>query len=326
MKSKNFSQSVVVYQTRKGALELKGDPLGDTIWVSLNQIADVFGRDKSVISRHVKNIYKSGELDRDSTVAKIATVQTEGERKVSREVEYYNLDVVLSVGYRVDSKQATKFRIWATDTLKRHLIDGFTLNKKRLQKNYDKFLAAVQDVKALLPESQEMEARDVLELVTAFAHTWFSLDAYDKEKFPSEGTTKKDIFFAAEELNEALGQLKHDLISKNQASDVFGRETKKDSICGIVGNIFQSFGGTDVYPTVEEKAAHLLYFIVKNHPFVDGNKRSGAFAFIWFLTKARILPLVLTSEALTAITLLVAESNPKDKGRMIGLIMLLLKG
>ena len=317
---------IVIYQTKSGKIEFRGDFKQDTIWGSLNQIAQLFGRDKSVISRHIKNIFKSGELDKKSTVAKIATVQKEGKRQIKREIEYYNLDVIISVGYRVDSKQAIQFRIWATKVLKQHILEGYTINKKRIGQNYEKFMRAVAEVKALLPSGNKVKTEDILELVRAFASTWFSLEAYDKDAFPKKGVNKKKVEMTSEELSAALKEFRKELISKKQATEIFGKERDKGAISGIVGNIFQSFNKKDVYPTLEEKAAHLLYFMVKNHPFVDGNKRSGAFAFVWFLRKAGILRANLTPEALTALTLLTAESNPKDKDKIIGLIILLLKG
>ena len=325
-KKQLISPNIVIYQTKNGAIEFRGDFKQETIWGSLNQIAQLFGRDKSVISRHIKNIFESGELDAKSTVAKIATVQKEGKRQIKREIKYYNLDVIISVGYRVDSKQATQFRIWATKVLKQHILDGYTINKKRLATNYQKFIQALSNIKALLPPGNKVKAQDVIELMNIFTTTWFSLEAYDKNKLPKNGFTKKQVIITAKELNQALTKFRQELINKKQATHLFGQEKDKDAIKSIIGNVFQSFNGKEVYPSLEEKAAHLLYFIVKNHPFIDGNKRSGAFAFIWFLRKTGILRISFTPEALTALTLLTAESNPKDKERIIGLIILLLKG
>jgi len=326
MKKNLVKKEIIIYQAKSGAIELRGDFTRETIWATLDQIAGVFGRDKSVVSRHLKNIYKEGELDEKATVAKNATVQMEGERKVERIIEYYNLDAIISVGYRVNSKTATEFRKWATKTLRAHIIDGYTINRPRLAKNYEAFLKAVEQVKGLLPAGGEVDAKSALELVKLFADTWFSLNAYDKSVLPSNGVTKKQVRLTAGDLMNVLLELKQALIAKNEATEIFGVERQKESVAGILGNVFQSFGNKDLYQSVEEKAAHLLYFIVKNHPFVDGNKRSGAFAFIWFLKKARRLNTArLTPEALTALTLLVAESNPKDKERMIGLVLLLLK-
>jgi len=317
-------KEVIIYQSKEGKIEFKGDLEKDTVWGSLNQIADLFERDKSVISRHIKNIYKTKELKKESTVAKIATVQTEGNRKTKREIEYYNLDVILSVGYRVDSKKATQFRIWATKTLKQHLLKGYTINKKQINKNYQSFMGAISNVRVLLPEKQKVRNEEVLGLVSAFASTWLSLDAYDKEKFPKRTYSKKRVGVTAEELQDVLQNLKDELKKKKQASELFGQERSKEAIKGVVGSVFQSVGGKDVYPSIEEKSAHLLYFIIKNHPFVDGNKRSAAFSFVWLLRKAGILRAAFTPEALTALTILIAESNPRDKDKMIKLVLLLL--
>ncbi len=314
-------KDIIIYQTKTGKIEFKGDFEKDTVWGSLNQIADLFGRDKSVISRHIKNIFNSDELSKNSVVAKIATTADDGK---TYQVDYYNLDVILSVGYRVDSKQATQFRIWTTKTLKQHLIKGYTINKKQVNKNYQNFMKAISDIRALLPEKQKVENEEILELVNAFAVTWISLDAYDKEKFPKRTYSKKRVEITAKDLQGALCSFKEELKNKKQATELFGQERNKEAIKGVIGSVFQSFDGKDVYPSTEEKSAHLLYFIIKNHPFVDGNKRSAAFSFVWFLRKAGVLRVSLTPEALTAITILIAESNPKDKDKMIKLVLLLL--
>ncbi len=319
------TKELVIYQTKSGALELRGDFKHETVWATLDQIGILFGRDKSVISRHLTNIYKEGELSQKATVAKNATVQTEGGRTVTREIEYYNLDAILSVGYRVSSKIATQFRIWATKTLKEHLTKGYTINKKVLLKNHEAFLKSVSDIQALLPEHVILDPRDILELVKEFASTWTSLDAYDKESLKPIGITKKSIKLSGSELTAAIASLRTELIKKDEATEIFAQERSAGSVEGIVGNVMQSFGGKDVYKTIEEKSAHLLYFMVKNHPFVDGNKRSGAFAFIWFLRKvgsknAR----AINPTSLTALTLLIAESNPNKKEQMIGLVTTLL--
>jgi len=325
MKNKSI-KNIAIYQAKNGAIEFRGDYEKETIWGTQKQIAEVFGVDVRTINEHLINIYKTEELKEDSTVRKFRIVQKEGKREVEREVSFYNLDAILSVGYRVNSKQATQFRIWATHTLKQHLLQGYTINIKRIGKNYEKFMQAVAEIKALLPAGNIIKTEDILELISAFANTWFSLDAYDKSSFPKKGVSKKSIQIEASELTEALSELKEDLISKKQATELFAQEKSRGNLEGIVGNVFQSVFGSDAYPTLEEKAAHLLYFIVKNHPFTDGNKRSGVFAFIWFLRKAGLLRASLSPEALTAITLLVAESNPKDKEKMVGLVLLLING
>lgn len=317
--------TIIVYQGKDGSIELNVDADKNTLWATQAQIAQIFGTTPQNITLHLKNIYKESELLQDSTCKESLQVQKEGDRAVQRKQKFYNLDAVISVGYRISSIAGTKFRQWATKTLRSHIVDGYTINKKRLAKNYDAFLKVVEQVKALLPSGGAVDAVNAMELVKMFANTWLSLDAYDKSKLPKTGATKRQVEFTAEELKEALQKLKHELMAKSEATNIFGSERGGQSVSGIIGNIFQTFGGKDLYPTVEEKAAHLLYFMVKNHPYADGNKRSGAFAFVWFLKQAGILnPARLTAEALTALTLFVAESNPKDKDKMTGLVLLLL--
>ncbi len=229
---------IVIYQTKSGKIEFKGDFKRDTVWGNLNQIAKLFGRHKTVISRHIKNIYNSGELDKTATVAKIATVQQEGKRRITRDIEYYNLDVILSVGYKVDSRQATQFRIWATKVLKQHLLEGYTINKSRIVQNHDRFLHALASVKAVLPKNNKVKSGDIIELIKAFSETWFSLEAYDTGNFPEKRTTKKRAYFAAEELSRALHDFRQNIIKQNLASELFGKEQQKNSVAGIVGNIF----------------------------------------------------------------------------------------
>lgn len=319
-----MEKDLVVYQTENGSIALRWDLNDDTIWASLDQIAEIFGRDKSVISRHLSNIFSMGELDRIWVVAKNATTASDGK---IYQVEFYNLDAILSVGYRVNSKTATKFRRWATTTLREHITQGYTINPSRIERNYEQFLKAVEDVKKILPATSGLSSNDVLDLITLFAGTWFSLDAYDKADLPHEWLSRKEVEFTADELGKALGELKTDLIEKKEATELFAQEKQAGNLLGIVGNVMQSVFGEDAYPSIEEKAAHLLYFIIKNHPFNDGNKRSGAFSFVWFLRRASTdFSHKITPEALTVLALLIAESNPKDKDRMVGLVILILNG
>ncbi len=322
---KKTQKQLVIYQGKSGAIEFRGDFDKETIWGTQKQIAELFGVNSQAITKHIKNIYKERELEENQTCSILEQVQKEGQKTVKRKLNFYNLDMIISIGYRINSRHATEFRIWATKTLKQHILEGYTINKKRIEQNYEKFMQAVADVKALLPSGNRVTTEDVLELINAFAGTWFSLDAYDTDTFPKTGLTKKKVRFTADELSEALQELKRDLIAKKQATDLFGQERSKDTVEGIIGNVFQTAFGKDVYPSAEKKGAHLLYFMIKNHPFTDGNKRSGAFAFVWFLRKAGLLRASLTPEALTALTLLIAESKPKDKDKMVGLVLLLLK-
>jgi prophage maintenance system killer protein len=319
------NKEIVIFKSSKGGIDFKLDTEKETIWGNRMQMASVFDVNPQAITKHIQNIYKEKELISKSTSSKMELVQNESGRTVTRSVDIYNLDVIIAVGYRINSVAGTKFRQWATKTLKSHIVEGYTINPNRISKNYDAFLSAVEKVKNLLPESGAVDTKDTLELVKLFASTWFSLDAYDKSEFTNKNLNKKQVKLSGEELHNAILELKTDLLSKGQATDLFASERQSKAIEGIVGNIFQSFGGKNVYESVEEKAAHLLYFIVKNHPFSDGNKRSGAFSFVWFLKKAKILNTNrITPEALTALTLLVAESNPSDKDQIVGLIMLLI--
>jgi prophage maintenance system killer protein len=321
-RTKNNNE-LVIYQTKSGALELRGDAEKETVWATLDQIAEVFGRDNSVISRHFKNIFDDGELDRNAVVAKNATTAADGK---TYQVEYYNLDAIISVGYRVNSKVATQFRQWATKTLREHITKGYTINRKRVSQNYDAFMKAVADVQTLLPEHVTLDPKAVLELIKEFASTWVSLDAYDKESLELKGITKKRVTLVSTDLNAAITKLKEELMRKGEATDMFASERREGNIEGIVGNVMQSFGGKSVYPTAEEKAAHLLYFMVKNHPFTDGNKRSGAFAFVWFLRKVGVKGSKnINPAALTALTLLIAESDPKKKEQMVALVTQMLR-
>jgi len=318
---------LIIYQTNDGGIALKADAAQETVWATQRQLSEVFDVDVRTINEHVKNIFKTAELDESSTIRKFRIVQKEGNRNVTRNIEHYNLDMIISVGYRVNSKTATKFRRWATETLKQHITQGYTINPNRIVKNYDTFLHAVEEVKALAEDNQQLQTDDVLALVTAFAHTWFSLESYDEDNLPTQGSSRSTIQLEASELYQAVDVLKQDLIDKEQATVLFAQEKNKGSLQGIIGNIYQSAFGEDVYPTLEEKAANLLYFIIKNHPFNDGNKRTAAFSFIWFLQKSGVdFKGKLTPEALTSITLLIAESNPSSKQRMIGLVILLLTG
>jgi prophage maintenance system killer protein/prophage antirepressor-like protein len=279
---KKVSQTPIIYQTKSGALELRGDFRDETLWATQAQIADLFEIDRTVVTKHINNIIKSGEVAK-SNVQKMHIANSD------KPVAFYSLDIILSVGYRSNSDRAITFRKWATKVLREHMIDGYTVNKTRIAQNYTAFLQAVDDIKKFLPEGGQVDAGSVLELVTAFADTWFSLDAYDREALVMTGATHQEVTLTVRELAEALKVFRQALIEKGEATEFFGREKDTSGIASIVANVMQSFGEDDVYPTLEEKAAHLLYFTVKNHPFIDGNKRSGAYAFVWFLQATGII-------------------------------------
>lgn len=322
MSTKSSDTALALYQTKNGSLELKSDSKLETIWITQEQLACLFDVQRQAVTKHLANIFKSGELHENSVCSILEHTASDG--KVYK-VKHYDLDAAISVGYRVNSKQATDFRKWATRTLKQHIVEGYTINRHRIKTNYKQFAQAIKDVKSLLPTESNIEVSDILELISMFADTWVSLDAYDRDQLGTSGSTKEKVNLTAANLTKALTTLKSELIVKGEATDLFGAERTKDAVDGIVGNVMQGFGDQDLYPTVEEKAAHLLYFIIKNHPFTDGNKRSGAYAFIWFLQQAKLLDTSrITPPALTALTLLIAESDPKDKDKMVGLVCRML--
>lgn len=312
---------IQIFKTEKGTeIEVQFD--NESFWLSLNEIATLFERDKSVISRHLKNIYKERELDERATVAKNATVQTEGGRKVEREIEYYNLDAILSVGYRVNSKRGTQFRQWATQRLKDFLVKGVAINQKRL----DELQQTVQLIqKSIGEETNLTEAKGLLNIITQYTRSFVLLNQYDsntiEQKEVSENITYEIKY---DEAKTAIAELKKLLKKKKEATNLFGNE-KDQSFEGTLQSIVQTFGDKYLYPSIEEQAAHLLYFIIKNHPFTDGNKRIGAFLFIWFLDKNKHRfkksgELKINDNALVALALLVAQSNPTEKELMIKLI------
>ena len=245
--------NTVIYQAKNGALELQTDIAKDTIWANLKQIAVLFDRDKSVISRHIKNIFKDEELYKNSVVAKNATTGSDGK---TYQVDFYNLDLIISVGYRVNSKVATNFRKWATKTLKQHITQGYTINQKVVEKNKQQFLQTLEDLKILSQNNKLLEVEDVLSLIQSFSNTFFNLENYDKNNFP-KGNEIKEIKTTANELQHDLQLLKTDLIKKGEATQLFAQEKKEGSLQGIFANVFQSVFGEDAYPSIEEKAANL---------------------------------------------------------------------
>jgi prophage maintenance system killer protein len=314
---------VVLYQAPDGRVRLEVQLERETIWLNLNQMAELFERDKSVVSRHLRNVYQEGELNPSATVAFFATVQKEGRRIVSRQVEYYNLDAILSVGYRVNSRRGTQFRIWATQVLRDHILKGYTVNLRRLEelKQTIKLASIVADQRTLNGD----EAAAILRVLRDYAFALNVLDDYDHGRVPQpEGKLQEAEPICPDEARRLVAVLRE----RFGGSDLFGHE-KDSSLAGSLAAIFQTAGGKPVYPSTEEKAAHLLYFLVKNHPFTDGNKRIGAALFLRFLEKNRALYLPdgarrLSDEALVALTLLIAESAPGDKETIVRLAAYLL--
>ncbi|HRR96567.1 MAG TPA: virulence protein RhuM/Fic/DOC family protein [Candidatus Ratteibacteria bacterium] len=301
----------------------------ETLWLNLNQISLLFGRDKSVISRHLNNIYKTNELKRTSTVAFFATVQNEGGRLIERNIEYYNLDAIISVGYRVNSKEGTQFRIWATDVLKKHLIDGYTINENRLKLAEHKYLELKQSLNLLdnvisLGNVSE-ETKSFFRIITEYSKALDILDDYDHQRLTVPKGTKQGKFkLTYRDAREIIDEMK----MKFNLPSLFGQERDR-SFTSSLGAIYQTFDGKDVYPTLEEKASHLLYFVVKNHSFVDGNKRIAAALFIYFLQKNDILfrkdgSKRIDNNSLVALTLMIALSKPSEKEIIIRVILNLL--
>lgn len=240
MKKEDFKKGeVIIYQSKGGPkIEVKLDE--NSVWLNTHLIANLFDVNRPAIVKHVNNIYKTKELEKNSTCSILE--QVAGDGKI-RKMNLYNLDMIISVGYRVNSKRATEFRIWATKTLKEHLVKGYTLNKKQIENNYNQFLKSIESVKSLLQNSKKIRTKDALELIKMFAETWVSLDAYDKLNLPKSGITKREVKITADEIVEAIISLKKILIEKKEATEIFAQERSEGSLIGIVGNIFQSFGG-----------------------------------------------------------------------------------
>ncbi len=271
---------IILYQDEDGSSLLDVRLENETVWLTLNQMAELFGRDKSVISRHLRNIFQTGELVKESVVAKNATTAADGK---TYQVDWYNLDAIISVGYRVNSKRGTRFRIWATSVLKDHLVKGYTLNQKRLA---EKGTDELREVLSLLSTTLEThglvndEGRAVLEIVSAYAATWNLLLQYDEDRLALPAEPDADgVVPDPAEARAAIASLKADLLCKGEATELFGQESG-EGLAAILGAVGQSFDGQDLYPGVALKAAHLLYFVIKDHPFSDGNKRIGAFLFL----------------------------------------------
>lgn len=322
-----MQDNIEIFQSSNGEIVFNSDAKHETIWASLDQIAKLFNRDKSGISRHINNIFKSEELEKDSTVAKIATVQTEGKREVMREIEYFNLDMIISIGYRVDSKEATNFRKWATSVLKKYLTDGYAINEKKVTQTRELLNNLKQTIEFLSTKEIGQE-KEILRLLGTYTKSLSLLESYDKSSIEDFSGNATECQLSYEEVKRVLAEVKSSLMQKGEATELFANE-KDDQLAGIIGNLYQTFSGVELYPSIEDKATHLLYFIIKDHPFNDGNKRSGAFIFIYFLDKCNYLykengEKKINENTLTTLTLLVAQSDPKEKEILIKLIKHLL--
>lgn len=317
---------LIIYQTDSGQVKVEVNLQGENVWLSLNQIASLFQKDKTVISRHLKNIYLSNELDYDSTVKKISIMQVEGQRKVKREVEYYNLDTILSVGYRVNSKRSIEFRRWATKILKEYLLQGYAINHEKIVQ--DKLIQLQQTVNLLSHTliNQDLvnnTGKNLLQLIQKYTKTWNILTKYDKNSLdvPQNLSEAPLQLISHKEAVKAITALKSSL--KEEAGDLFGLDTNQ-SLISILANIDQTFEGKQLYPTIESKAAHLLYFIIKDHPFSDGNKRIGCLLFLLYLNKTKVNYKVIDANGMASLALLVAESNKNQKDIIIKLIINLI--
>lgn len=318
---------IIIYQSSDGQTELDVRLEGDSVWLSQAQLSSLFNSDRTSVGRHIRNIYKSGELEENATCAFFAQVQQEGKRTVKRTIPYYNLDIVISVGYRVNSKRATQFRIWANRVLKEYLIKGYAINhnaKAEQLEELKRTIAVMNDVLAAKSVTKD-EAIGLLRVISDFAYGLDTLDRYDYQQLEISDTTTEELFRATyESAIEALQVLK----TQFGASELFARE-KDGSFHSTMGAIYQTFGGKDLYPSVEEKAANLLYLTTKNHSFSDGNKRIAAFLFLWFLEKNGILyredgSRLIDNNTLVALTLMIAESRTEEKDIMTKVVVNLI--
>ena len=321
---------IEIYQAEDGQ-EIQVRLEQETLWLSQAQMAELFGKDVRTINEHVKNVFKEGELAEEATIRKFRIVRQEGKRSVNRNIDHYNLDMVISVGYRVNSKKGTQFRIWATQRLREYLVKGYTLNKQRFEQNAAELEQALNLIRkaAASPELNTDTGRSLLDISRRYTQTFLWLQRYDEGLLVEPAGQSGGKLPTPEDATLALNQLKQQLVARGEATALFANPRQKDGLAAIFGNLEQSVFGEEAYPTLEGKAAHLLYFIVKNHPFSDGNKRSGAFLFVDFLHRNNRLTnasgeAVINDTGLAALTLLVAESDPKQKETLIRLMMNML--
>jgi prophage maintenance system killer protein len=317
---------IIIFEADSQQVEVRLQ--GETLWVTQTQMADLFATSPDNISLHLKNIYQEAELKEQATTEDFSVVRQEGKRQVNRQLKHYNLDAIISVGYRVNSSQATRFRQWATRVLRAHLTQGYSLNEYRLAQQGLTELEQAVDLLGKTLTRQELVTdigREVVGLILGYARTWRLLLDYDEGKLnvPAGAQPARGVL-RLEEARRALDALAGELRERGEASDLFARD-RGDGLAAILGNIEQTMFGDPLYKTREERGAHLLYFVIKNHPFSDGNKRSGAFLFLLYLRQEG-MRLTLDENGLTALTLLIAESDPKAKDLMVRLVMNLLAG
>lgn len=319
---------IAIYEGSQGNIQVLLEQ--ETIWLSQRQLAELLETSIDNISLHLKNIYKEDELTAKATTEDYSVVQQEGQRQVRRQVKHYNLDAIISVAYRVNSRKGTQFRQWATQTLKEHLTRGYTINQQRFEQNALELEAALRLVRkaAATSELQGDTGRGLIEIISRYTQTFLWLQRYDEGLLNEPHGQPGGTLPTEQQASQSLAELKQQLMERGEATDLFAR-SRGDGLGALLGNLDQSAFGEPAYPTLESKAAHLLYFVVKNHPFTDGNKRSGAFLFVDFLHRNGRLfngqgELVINDIGLSALTLLVAESDPKHKETLIRLIMNML--
>ena len=312
-----MNNEVIIYKDGKLELPVEVTPDKETVWLRVEEMAKLFDRDRSVIQRHIKNIFKEDELEQSSTCAKFAQVQNEGNRSVERIFDYYNLDMIISVGYRVKSQRGIAFRKWATAILKEYIVQGYAVNDKRL-----KVLNKVIEIQSnIIADVLELDSKEVLDVIQKYSQALELLDDYDHQIVKKPILSNKEAY----KLNYKECRNLIDNMAFSATSTIFGKEKSKGALEGIIGSVYQTAFGEDMYPSVQEKAANLLYFIVKDHPFIDGCKRIAASIFLHFLNKNNLLfednEKIISDSTLVAITLLLAESKPEEKEIMINVIM-----
>jgi len=321
---------IIIYQSPDKKIKIDVSLDKETIWLDAHKIAEIFDVNRPAIVKHINNIYKSGELSEDLTCSILEQVAADGK---IRKMNIYNLDMIISVGYRVNSKKATQFRVWATKTLKDYLVKGYAINEKRLLEAQNKFKELQSAVDFLQKKAgNELmvgQEQEILNLLSDYSKTLTLLEQYDKEKVPLAKRGKGKFVLDYALASEVISTVKKDLVKKGQASEMFGQENS-EKIKGIIGNLYQTFDKKELYSSLEEKAAHLLYFVIKDHPFVDGNKRLGSFLFVYFLDRNNYLykengEKKINDNALTALALLTAVSDMSEKDRIIKIITNLLE-
>lgn len=322
-----MNSQIQLYTSADGKISLQVSLDNETVWLTQLQMSELFGTTPENVLMHLKNIYKEQEIDEILTTKDFLVVRQEGKRQVQRSLKHYNLDAIISVGYRISSKRATQFRQWATQTLKQFLVQGYAINQKRLQEKGVEFSQAVALLSQTLTNQALIsdEGKAVIGVVQDYARTWSLLQAYDEQNLAVISVQQPEMKpLVFEDVLVAISQLKQELIAKGEATELFG-QLRSDGLASAIATIEQGFGGEWFYPNIASRAAHLLYFVIKNHPLADGNKRTGSFLFLWYLHQNQALlakPVneLINDNTLVALALLVAESLPEQKELMIRLV------